>query len=374
MLSQPVLMNDFVRQWHETGEAASQAMIRVGASGWYVLGKEVRGFEAALAAYQGRRHAIGCANGLDAIEIGLRALGLEPGERVLTTPMSAFATTLAIVRAGGVPVFIDVDPSGLVDLDLAARYLAEDPRTRFFVPVHLYGHALDLDALGALTRRFELKVVEDCAQAIGARSRGRPVGSVGRLSGLSFYPTKNLGALGDAGAVLTDDDALAQACHALRDYGQGRKYEHERIGLNSRLDELHAAILASAQLPRLAAWTARRREIAQQYHARITSERVRPLPAPEGSESVWHLFPVRVAPEQRDAFVDHMKARGIQTAVHYPKLIPDQRALSGTPFVSVGTLREAHALARSELSLPIHPYLQDDEITRVVEAANEFAP
>ena len=217
MAEAQILLNDFKRQWADTGEFVLEAVRRVGESGWYVLGGEVASFERTLAARVGRGHAIGCASGLDAIEIGLRASGVMPGTKVLTTPLSAFATTLAILRARAVPVFVDVDEHGLLDLDLCRTALASDPAIRAMVPVHLFGHALDLNVLTELRDRFELTVVEDCAQAIGAVHAGQQVGSVGQAAALSFYPTKNLGALGDGGAVTTDDAGIAARCRSLRE-------------------------------------------------------------------------------------------------------------------------------------------------------------
>lgn len=367
-----ILLNDFRRQWADAGEDVREATAGVGASGWYVLGAQVRGFEAALAAAFSRPHAVGCGSGLDAIEIALRALGLEPGARVLTTPLSAFATTLAVVRAGCVPVFVDVDRHGLLDLELAAGALAADPRIRAVLPVHLYGHVADLDRLEALRDRFGVALVEDCAQCIGAAWRGRPAGAAGHLAATSFYPTKNLGALGDGGAVLTADPALAERCRALRDYGQTGKYVHELLGLNSRLDELQAAIMARAFLPRLPAWTARRRAVARAYLDGLRNPAVRPVEPPAGSESVWHLFPVLVPAAHRDAFMRHLAAGGIQSAVHYPRLIPRQPALAGTGFEVHGTLDVAEALAATEVSLPVHPYLTDAEVARVIDAVNAW--
>lgn len=363
-------MNDFARQWSDTSADVLAAVAQVGASGWYILGKQVATFEQALASFSGCSHAIGCANGLDAIEIGLRALGLQPGQRVLTTPLSAFATTLAIVRAGGVPVFVDTDASGLLDLDLVERELVRDPYLRFLVPVHLYGHTLALGRLQTLKERFGLKLVEDMAQAIGARSGLHSVGSVGDISATSFYPTKNLGALGDGGAVLTGDPALAEACQTLRDYGQSAKYVHSVLGLNSRLDELHAAILAGAFLPRLPAWTQRRCEIAERYRADIRHPLVTPLPVPAESGSVWHLFPTLVSGAGRVALAAHLKRHGIGSAVHYPHLIPAQPALAGSVFEIRGELVCAQRLADGELSLPIHPYLTDGEVAHVIATVN----
>ena len=372
-LKPEVLLNDFKRQWSDTSEAVLAAVGRVGESGWYVLGKEVQRFETALAALARRGHAIATASGLDSIEIALRAAGLSPGTKVLTTPLSAFATTLAIVRAGGVPVFVDVDAHGLIRLDSCRRALSADPSIRAMVPVHLFGRALDLAALEALRDEFGLLVVEDCAQSIGAAFQERPAGTVGQLAATSFYPTKNLGALGDGGAISTDDDALAARCRTLRDYGQTNKYVHDELGLNSRLDELHAAILSTAFLPRLAGWTARRRQIARAYTAKLEHGSVHPLPSPPGSESVWHLYPVRVAAGRREAFMNHMQARRVQTAIHYPRLIPHQQALAGRPFEVLDDLAMASDLAATEVSLPIHPYLENAEVDRVIAAVNEWS-
>ena len=367
-----ILLNDFKRQWADTGESVLEAVRRVGESGWYVLGREVADFERTVAARVGRAHAIGCASGLDAIEIGLRASGVTPGSKVLTTPLSAFATTLAILRAGAVPVFVDVDEHGLLDLDLCRMVLASDPAIRALVPVHLYGHPLDLKALAELRDQFALTVVEDCAQAIGAVRSGQQVGSVGQVTALSFYPTKNLGALGDGGAITTDDAGIAARCRSLRDYCQSQRYLHDEVGLNSRLDEVHAAILGHAFLPKLAAWTARRREVAQAYLTGIRHPEIRLPSLPISSASVWHLFPVCVPAQRRASFMEHARAAGVLTAIHYPRLITDQPALRGQTFEVRSPLPRATALAASEVSLPIHPFLTDDEISRVVAAVNTW--
>lgn len=362
--------NDFRTQWQRIRQAALAAVDRVGASGWLILGSEVRAFEAELAKWWNLPHCVGCASGLDAIELGLRCAGLAPGDRVLTTPLSAFATTLAVLRAGGEPVFVDVDASGQLDLDLAEDVLAAHREIRFAVPVHLFGHALELERLRGLRQRFELRIVEDCAQAIGARSGDRPVGSVGEMAATSFYPTKNLGAMGDGGAVLTASGELAERARSLRDYGQASKYEHRFLGLNSRLDEVQAAILRDALLPALSSFTARRVEIAERYRAEIGNPALEIPPAPRGSGSVWHLFPVLVKGE-RVAFQEHLQREGIGSAVHYPTLIPDQEALRGDPRVKVLTpLARAAAFAAREVSLPIHPYLSDDDVERVVASCN----
>lgn len=365
-----ILLNDFRRQWADTGTAVLDAVARVGESGWYILGREVETFERSLGAYTQRSHAVGCASGLDALELALRALGLRPGQKVLTTPLSAFATSLAILRAGGVPVFVDVDESGLVDLDLAEQALAADPAIRFFIPVHLYGAPLDPTRLRQVRDRFEVKMIEDCAQAIGASTLGVPVGSVGQLSAVSFYPTKNLGALGDAGAILTDDEGLADRCRVLRDYGQASKYNHEFLGLNSRLDELHAAVLGHVFLPRLTEWTRRRRDIAKAYLNGLQQAGCRCL-RPQG-ESVWHLFPSFVEEKSRADFASALQRHGVQTAIHYPKLIPDQGAMRDVVYEVRGELPVARRVAAEEISLPIHPYLTDYEVEHVIKVVSEW--
>lgn len=367
-----ILANDFRRQWQEIASAVMSAVERTGASGWYILGSEVKAFEAALAAAWPVPHAIGTGNGLDAIEIALRALGCRNGDKVLTTPLSAFATTLAIVRAGATPVFLDCDDCGLARLDLAEEALERDPSIRFFVPVHLYGFPLDMDRLDQLRERYGISIVEDCAQSILATWNGRATGTAGAMSATSFYPTKNLGALGDGGAVLTSDATLAAEAAALRDYGQSAKYRHTRLGMNSRLDELHAAILHDAVLPRLSEWTNRRRRISEFYDREIRNHRIRvPAPPPEANPC-RHLYPVFVPPELKASFLAYLRGRGIAAGEHYPLCIFEQEALHDVPVEFASPCDNALRLARSEVSLPVHPFLTEEEIRAVVNACNEW--
>jgi len=363
------LLNDFVAQWSNIKDDALSAVDRVGRSGWLILGQEVANFERALAKFWQMPHAIGVANGLDAIEISLRALGLKEGEKVLTTPLSAFATTLAIIRAGGRPVFVDTDSSGLLNLDQAEELLSKDSSITFMVPVHLFGHALDLNRLEELKNKFNLKIVEGCAQSIGARSHDRVVGSVGQMAATSFYPTKNLGCMGDGGAIITGSESLDKASRTLRDYGQSKKYVHDVIGLNSRLDELHAAILTSAFMPRLGALTAKRIAIAEKFISKINNKKLRVIGSPAHSNSVWHLFPV-IVDGDRALFQEHLKSHGISTGIHYPILITDQKALEG--FNIKGSYPVAKMIANQEVSLPIHPYLSESEVTKIIDACNSW--
>lgn len=364
-----ILQNDFKRQWAEIGPAAMGAVERVGASGRYILGREVEAFEGKLAGFWSVAHAVGVANGMDAIEIGLRCLDLKAGQKVLTTPFSAFATTLAILRAGGVPVFVDVDDNGNIDLEQCREVLSRERSIRFFVPVHLYGNPLDLAKLAGLKRDFDLLIVEDCAQAIGAK-HGGSVGTVGQAAATSFYPTKNLGALGDGGALLTNDPRVASRARALRHYGQSDLYLHDELGLNSRLDELHAAVLSDALLPNLERWTEIRRQIAARYLRELPSVRtIKPAPS---AEPAWHLFPIFVDAAERDSTRERLLGCGVASGVHYPRLIPEQPAMQVSVTYEVAIEpSNARRLAASEISLPIHPFLEDNELEVVVTACRQ---
>jgi dTDP-4-amino-4,6-dideoxygalactose transaminase len=370
-VAEAIRLNDFQRRWREIGDDVREAVERVGASGLYILGPAVSELEAALVDLVGVRCCVGVGNGNDALEIALRSVDLEPGQRVLTTPLSAFATVQAVIRAGGAPAFVDVDATGMLDLDRCEEALAGDPTLRVLLPVHLWGHATDLDRLRDLRASRGIGVVEDCAQSLGARWGGRPVGTVGDAAAVSFYPTKNLGALGDGGAVLTASPRIAERARRLRSYGESERFVHEEVGCNSRLDELHAAILTGAMLPRLERWTTRRREVARRYGEGIDHPLLRPVPTSGACEPVWHLYPVLVGDGRRDAFRRELHAQGIATGIHYPHLIPGQRALAGRVDVAVlGSLDTARSFIRDEVSLPIHPYLSDTEVERVISACN----
>lgn len=367
-------MNDFEAQWQDVKSDAMRAFERVGASGWYILGREVREFETALAGRWGAGSAVGVASGMDAIELGLRAMGCSAGDRVLTTPVSAFASTLAILRIGAIPVFADTGEDGLIDLGRCEDALQAGD-IRYFVPVHLYGIPLNGAALQELRDSFNLRMVEDCAQSIGATWQGRATGLLGQCSATSFYPTKNLGAMGDGGAVLTSDPEVDARIRVLRDYGQTAKYRHDVSGSNSRLDELQAAYMREVCLPRLERWTARRSAIASVYRQEIRHPEVRLPVLDADAQSCWHLFPVFVPPARRDQFLQHLKDSGIGAGIHYPVAIPDQRALHGVDWEwgagSDGSV--SRRLCASEVSLPIHPYLSDESVFRVVQAINRWA-
>ncbi len=285
----------------EDTEAVTAAINRVVSSGWYILGPEVEGFEAEFAAASGASYAVAVGNGTDAIALMLRALDIGDGDEVITAPLSAAFSALAVVMAGARPVFTDIDPERLT-LDPARVEAAIGPRTRAIMPVHLYGQAADMRPLEAIAKQHRVHLVEDAAQAHLATSDGRPVGTIGAAGAFSFYPTKNLGALGDGGAVVTNDAELAARLKRLRNGGQTSRYQHAECGVNSRLDELQAAILR-ARLPFLQEWTARRRAIARRYRQELTDGRVQ-LPREFDAGHVYHLFPVLT--RQRTAFQAHL--------------------------------------------------------------------
>jgi dTDP-4-amino-4,6-dideoxygalactose transaminase len=365
-----VRANDFARQWEDIAQDALAAVDRVGRSGWLILGEEVDGFERELAEWWGVSHAVGVASGLDALEIALRSAGVLPGTRVVTTALTAFATTLAIVRAGAIPVWCDVDESGGLDLDLVEAALRADRSIRALLPVHLYGHPLDPSELHRLAGEHDLALIEDCAQSLGASRSGRPTGAAGVAAGTSLYPTKNLGALGDGGVLLTNDEAVADRARGIRNYGQSGRYHHVELGLNSRLDDLHAAILRSAMLPRLNRWLDRRAEIAERYTAALAGTSLRPI-LPRAGTSAHHLYPVEVCDQaDADSTASRLAERGVAVGRHYPFVCPEQPAARGLG-VRLGELAVSRRIARRELSLPLHPYLRDDEIEVVVEACLE---
>jgi dTDP-4-amino-4,6-dideoxygalactose transaminase len=364
-----ILMNDFKGEASEIKQAMLDAVRRVIDSGWYILGPEVQAFEQKFAAFSQIPHAVSVGNGMDAIEIALRALGIGPGDEVVTTPMTAFATVLAVLRAGATPVLADIDPaSGLLSPASVKRCLT--PRTRAVLLVHLYGQVRDMDLWLALCGEAGIALIEDCAQSHGARWSGRTAGSFGVAGAYSFYPTKNLGALGDGGALVTRDQSLAAQASCLRNYGQSERYIHPEIGLNSRLDEMQAAIL-SVRLDSLDASTAVRRSIARRYREGITQSLVQLLAPPQQAEAhVYHLF-VLLCP-QRDALQAHLKERGVQALLHYPVPVHHQSSCTDIRRDPIGlSASEAHAVQC--LSLPCHPQMSDVDVQRVIDAVNSFS-
>lgn len=343
--------------------AIQEAIARVVQRGWFVLGPEVDAFEHEFAAASGSPHAIGVGNGTDAIALALRACGIGAGSEVITAPLSAAYTALAVIMAGARPVFADIDPERMT-LDAGAAERAITERTAAILPVHLYGQPADMTALSGLAARKGLALIEDCCQAHLATCNGQPVGTFGAAGAFSFYPTKNLGALGDGGAVITGDAGLAARIKRLRNGGQTDRYHHVEPGVNSRLDEIQAAILR-ARLLLLPQQTQRRRELAREYRALLRDATIS-VPSEMDDGHVYHLFPVRS--RQRSQLQQHLSAAGIETLVHYPVAIPNQPAFAAfDPAVCPNAIRAADEV----LSLPLYPTMPFDAPRSVADAVRK---
>lgn len=346
----------------ELREEIDMAVSRVLSSGMYILGEETEAFEAEFAAYVGATHAVGVANGLDALHLALRALGVGSGDEVIVPSNTYIATWLAVSYAGAVPVPVEPDPR-TYNLDPARIEAAITPRTRAILPVHLYGQPCDMEPILAVARAHGLRVLEDCAQAHGARYRGKRVGAHGDLCAWSFYPGKNLGAIGDAGAVTTNDPDLADRVRVLRNYGSRVKYVNEVQGYNSRLDPLQAAVLR-VKLRHLEAWNARRRELAAWYLEHLAGVPELTLPfVPEWAEPCWHLFVVRHP--RRDELQAKLAEAGIGTLIHYPIPPHRQEAYRGLGF-GPGAFPIAETLAREVLSLPMGPHCPHVDLQKLL--------
>jgi dTDP-4-amino-4,6-dideoxygalactose transaminase len=370
---------DLVAETRELRPALDAAWHRVVGSGQFVLGPEVEAFESEAAAFLGVRHAVGLNSGTDALVIALRALGVGPGDEVITSPFSFFATAETVLLLGAVPVFVDLMPDGFL-LDPAGVAAAVGPRTRAILPVHLFGELAPMAELARLADRHGLALIEDAAQAFGAHYRagcracpepgscadarhGRAAGALGDAAAFSFYPTKNLGAMGDGGLLTTDDDGVAAAARRLRNHGSERRYRHVEVGYNSRLDALQAAILR-VKLPWLDAWTAARRRVASRYDALLAGVEgvIRPAASPG---HVYHQYTLRLPADRRDAVADRMRAAGVATLVYYPETLERYGGRA------VGDLRHAHLAAAEVLSLPIYPSLSEAAQDRVVRALRD---
>jgi dTDP-4-amino-4,6-dideoxygalactose transaminase len=341
------------------------AIRRVVERGWFVLGPEVEAFEAEFARACGARHAIGVGTGTDALAIALRAIGVAPGDEVITAPLSAAYTALSIMMTGARPVFADIDPRRLT-IDPGAIAAAVTPRTTAIVPVHLYGQAADMTAISAVAERHGLAIVEDCCQAHLATCERRPVGSFGRAGAYSFYPTKNLGALGDGGALTVNDDDVASRARRLRNGGQTDKYHHVEFGVNSRLDEIQAAILR-ARLARLPAWTAARRSLAAKYREALDGVSTVIVPPECDPGHVYHLFPVIGA--ARDELQKYLREHGVETLIHYPIPLPRQPAFAD---LQPRPCPVAERVCDRVLSLPLYPSLDPSAVDHVVWALRTF--
>jgi dTDP-4-amino-4,6-dideoxygalactose transaminase len=350
----------------EDAAVVRAAIDRVVERGWFILGPELAAFEDEFAAASGSKYAVGVGTGTDALALALRAMGIGPGDEVITTPLSAAYSALAIMMAGATPVFADIDDERLT-MNPAAAEAAVTPRTAAILPVHLYGQPADMISLARIAERHGLAILEDACQAHLATCAGTPVGTFGAAGAFSFYPTKNLGALGDAGAITTNDAALADKLKRLRNGGQTDRYHHVEFGVNTRLDEIQAAILR-ARLKLLPAWTGRRRDLAARYRTALADGPVRVM-AEADPGHVYHLFVVR--PADRAEFQAHMERAGIGTLIHYPVPIPRQRAFDGLGAADCPTADRACA---EICSIPLHPALSDADAAAVVDAVRAWRP
>lgn len=376
-----VPMLDLSRQYASIREQVLEAVARVCDSQKYILGEEVTAFEREFAALCGTREAVGCASGTDALWLGLVAAGVREGDSVITTPFSFFATASSILRAGARPVFADVDPETL-NLDPAkveSCLRSGGPRKTAIMPVHLYGQCADMDAFSRISTEFRLAVVEDAAQAVGAKWNGKLAGSWGAAAAFSFYPTKNLSAFGDAGALTTNDSVLAEHARSLRNHGGKQRYYHDEIGANSRLDSIQAAVLR-VKMPHLARWNQARRERAGIYdqllqRAGLTKTGAN-SPAPvvllktrPQAHHIFHQYVIRV--RERDQLRNFLKERGVGTEIYYPVPLHLQKCLAYLGYAP-GDLPEAERAAADVLALPMFPELEQEEQRYVVETMAEF--
>jgi dTDP-4-amino-4,6-dideoxygalactose transaminase len=355
-------------------EELRAAFERVFDSQQFVLGEDVRLLESEVARYARTKHAVGCASGSDALLLALLALDIGAGDEVVTTPHTFFATAGAIARTGARPVFVDIEPR-TYNLDPAKIEAVINERTRAVVPVHLYGQCAEMDEILRVAERHKLFVIEDAAQAIGAEDRGRRAGSMGVTGCFSFYPTKNLGAVGEAGMLTTDDSALAERLRRLRVHGGATEYQHEELGFNSRLDTLQAAVLR-VKLPHLDAWSRARRERAETYTRLLTDAGLRELVTPPfvraDARHIFHLYVIRVPTRaRRDALIEHLKRSGVGTKVYYPVPMHLQQCFAYLGHRE-GDFPEAEGAARETLALPMFPELTGEQQEYVVEAVRRF--
>jgi len=342
------------------------ALERVCQNASFVLGEEVESFEREFADFCGTKHCVALASGTAALHVGLLALGVQADDEVITTPNTFLATAEAISYCGALPVFVDIDPAtGNLDPKLIERAIT--PRSRAILPVHLYGRPADMDAIREVADRHNLRILEDAAQAHGARYRGRRVGGLGAAAAFSFYPTKNLGAYGEGGALTTDDDQIAKFARAARSHGQTARYEHEFVGYNYRMQGFQGAVLR-IKLRHLYAWTAKRQEIAREYRRMLAGARVEMPVDDSRDECVYHQFVIYVS--NRNAVASQLAARGIETVVHYPRpvhLQPAYLSLGCPP----GTFPHTERACERVLSLPIHPGLRTEQIAHVANSVRE---
>jgi dTDP-4-amino-4,6-dideoxygalactose transaminase len=358
---------DLRRHYEAIKPEIDAAVQRVLNSGWFILGAELEAFEKRFAAHLGIEHAVGVGSGTEALHLALLAAGVMPGDEVITVANTAVPTLSAISFAQATPVFVEIDPSTYC-MDAQKIEAAITRRTRAIVPVHLYGHPCDMPAIMEIARRNSLQVIEDCAQSHDAMIGGRKTGTFGDYGCFSFYPSKNLGAFGDAGLIVTHDNAAAERLTKLRNYGQSRRYYHDSIGFNSRLDEMQAAIL-STKLTFLPKWTERRRQIAALFNLLIKNPRVIKPSESAGCTHVYHLYVIRNP--KRDDLRQYLAEHGVSTQIHYPVPCHLQKAYANLG-LKPGLLPISETYAEQVLSLPNYPELGDDEIEYICRVINQF--
>lgn len=358
-------MNFFTQEYTALRKPIREAVDRVFSSGSLILGSEGTAFEREFGKYLGVEHVIGVANGLEALQIGLMASGIGKGDEVITTALSAVATTSAITLLGATPVFVDIDDAFTIDVKKIESKITK--RTKAIIPVHLYGHMCAIDPLMTLAKKYHLMVVEDACQAHGSMWNNKKAGSFGSCAAFSFYPTKNLGCYGDGGAIATRDKAFAAICRTLRNYGQHDRYVHQMQGVNSRLDEVQAAILR-VKLPYLDAWNRRRNEIASYYNAAFADIPDIVIPhVRSGSFHSFHQYVIRT--KKRDELLTFLRNTSIPALIHYP--IPIHKQPCYTAYGKTH-LPVVESVVNEILSLPIHPYMKKQEYVRVASAVQEF--
>lgn len=343
-----------------------KAFNKVILSGNFILNKEVRNFERKFADYLEIKYCIGVGNGLEALQISLMALGIGSGDEVITTPISAVATTLAILSVGGKPVFVDIKQDGLIDPDLILQAIGK--KTKVILPVHLYGNPVQLDKIQYICRKNNLYLIEDAAQAHGSQFKGKKLGTFGNLGCFSFYPTKNLGALGDGGAIVTNSNRYAKICREIRDYGQREKYNHVRFGLNSRLDEIQASFL-NVKLKTLDLQNKKRRALVKRYIKNLSKITDLQIIMPDNIlDSNFHLFVIKV--KKRNPLMRYLRKQGIQTLIHYPLIIPDQPFLK-SEYQKI-QIPKAKSFVREIVSLPLHPNMNLADIDYISRLIRSF--
>ena len=358
---------DLKKQYHSMKKGIDKSINDVLESGWFILGKNVEFFEKEFASFCNVKHGIGVASGTDALFLSLTALGIKGGDEVITTPLSAVATSFAITFIGAIPVFVDIEPE-TYNIDAAKIEEKITKKTKAILPVHLYGHPCDIDPILDIAKKHNLCVIEDACQAHGAEYKGKKTGGFGNLAAFSFYPTKNLGACGDGGIITTNIDELEGKIRLLRDYGQKIKYHHSVLGFNSRLDELQAAILR-VKLKNLERWNEKRRRNARLYNKLLNSLDVVLPKEKKYAKHIYHQFIIRI--KKRDQVQNWLKSNGVLTDIHYPIPIPFQKAYKNLS-LSKGSFPIVENFVNENLSLPIFPELEDKQIQKVARLIKDF--